>query len=971
VDAVSLTGTAAACYNSKDVATANLVTFGGLSLTGTGFGNYSLTASTQAATITVKALTYSGLSVPPSKVYDGTKNAVVSGTAALQTTEPAGSGTTSDGKPYDVDVVSLTGTATACYNSKDVPTANLVTFGGLSLTGTGFGNYSLTATTQVATITPKALTYSGLSVPANKVYDGTPTAVVSGTAALQSAEAAGAGSTADGKPYSVDSVGLTGTPTAAYNTKDVATANLVTFGGVSLTGNANGDYTLTALTQAATITPKALTYSGLTVPASKVYDGTTTGVVNGTAALQSAEAAGTGTTSDGKPYSVDSVGLTGTATACYNSKDVAAATTVTFAGLSLTGNANGDYTLTALTQAATITPKALTYSGPTVPASKVYDGTTTAVVSGTAALQSAEAAGAGSTADGKPYTVDSVGLTGTLTAAYNTKDVATANVVTFAGVCLTGNANGNYTLTALTRAATITSKALFVVGLSANNKCFDGNTTATLSGTAALLGAETAGAGSTTDGKPYTGDTVSLSSTAGSAFIGTFASNGPGDGLNVGVSGNSLTGAQANDYKLVANEQSGLTANINVPPTANVDYNTQSVPYGCSVMFTVSASDPDSAAASLVVAATNYTFNGGSPIQGLPNGIFLVPAGTATWQVTGGAQAPVGTYVITVAVQDQCGAQGTVSFTLNVTSGTVTPLADSFYTGPTFYWTSGSGSSSATLTLMATLKDAGTCLGDIRTAKVSFYVRDPVALTLTPINGAQNLPVGLVNPGDTTTGTASANVQYNIGNSSAATLQIAVVVGGNYAANNPTTDQMITIAVPVPGGQICGGGTMNNAADFGSSGMLKGSANDPACFSFYVQYNKGGSNPQGSVQIFDKSYYKTDGTLDTVLHTYMFKSTSISVLSVLPGNSVTNGIAQFTSKANVIEILANGTESSIEGNDVMSLSLTDYSTMTGNMKPNTIGITINRSKGGTWYSSDWNGTKTVEKMPASGTISIK
>src|SRR5206468_7553999 len=118
----------------------------------------------------------------------------------------------------------------------------------------------------------------------------------------------------------------------------------------------------------------------------------------------------------------------------------------------------------------------------------------------------------------------------------------------------------------------------------------------------------------------------------------------------------------------------------------------------------------------------------------------------------------------------------------------------------------------------ATLKDAGTCVGDIRTAKVSFYVRDPIAGTLSPINGAQNLPVGLVNPGDTTVGTASATVQYNI-SGSAQGLVIAVVVGGNYAANNPTTDQLITIAVPVAGGQICGGGTINNAADFGSSGM--------------------------------------------------------------------------------------------------------------------------------------------------------
>ena len=129
-----------------------------------------------------------------------------------------------------------------------------------------------------------------------------------------------------------------------------------------MTGTNSSDYTLTLSTQAATITPKALTYSGLTVPASKVYDGTTTAVVSGTAALQ-ADGGSAGSTSDGKPYTGDTVSLTGTATGTYNSKDVATATTVTFGGLSLTGTGNGDYTLTASTQAATITPKALTYSG--------------------------------------------------------------------------------------------------------------------------------------------------------------------------------------------------------------------------------------------------------------------------------------------------------------------------------------------------------------------------------------------------------------------------------------------------------------------------------------------------------------------------------------------------------------------------------------------------------------------------------
>ena len=233
---------------------------------------------------------------------------------------------------------------------------------------------------------------SGLSVPASKVYDATTTAAVSGTAALAASEAAGAGSSADGKPYTGDTVSITGTATGTYNSKDVATATTVTYGGLSLTGAQAGDYTLTIETAAsATITAKALTMSGLSVPASKVYDGTTTASVSGTAALASTEAPTFGTGGDGKPYTGDTVSVTGTATGTYNSKYVGTATTVTYGGLSLAGAQAGDYTLTIETAAAaTITTKALTMSGLTVPASKVYDGTTTAVVSGTAALAAAE-----------------------------------------------------------------------------------------------------------------------------------------------------------------------------------------------------------------------------------------------------------------------------------------------------------------------------------------------------------------------------------------------------------------------------------------------------------------------------------------------------------------------------------------------------------------------------------------------------
>src|SRR5207253_7494211 len=153
-------------------------------------------------------------------------------------------------------------------------------------------------------------------VPASKIYDGTTGATPSGAAALLAAETAGTGTTADGKPYTVDSVGVTGTATATYNSKDVATATTVTFSGLSLSGTDAGNYTATTPTQAATITPKALSVSGLAA-SSKVYNALTSATLTGTATVQAAEATGTGTTSDGKPYTVDSVSAAGTAVGTF------------------------------------------------------------------------------------------------------------------------------------------------------------------------------------------------------------------------------------------------------------------------------------------------------------------------------------------------------------------------------------------------------------------------------------------------------------------------------------------------------------------------------------------------------------------------------------------------------------------------------------------------------------------------------
>ena len=455
-------------------------------------------------------------------------------------------------------------------------------------------NYAVTFVSNTnGAIAPKVLTDSGLSVPSSKVYDGTTTAVVSGTAALQAAETAGSGTTSDGKPYSGDTVSVTGTPAAAYNSKDVATATTVTFGGLSLTGAQAGDYSFTASTQAATITPKALTYGGLSVPSSKVYDGTTTAAVSGTAALQAAETAGSGTTSDGKPYSGDTVSVTGTPTATYNSKDVATATTVTFGGVSVSGSSGGDYMLTTLTQSATITPRTVTASivgNPT----KTYDGKTGA------ALTSANFNLSGLVGSESFTVTQTVGT-------YNSKDVATANAVT------ASLSPGNFTPGPGTLATNYTLPTSASGAATINPHAFTDQ-----------IGNDSHSYGSTDNFATDLGTTINTGVNGENLSI-TYSS--PGNTATAGVGTHPITGTLANG--------TGLTSDYAVtlePGTLAVS----------PAALTITASDETT------TAGQTLNFGGGSTLftsSGLQNGETI---GSVTLTVSGnGGAATAGSYAIT------------------------------------------------------------------------------------------------------------------------------------------------------------------------------------------------------------------------------------------------------------------------------------------------------------------------------------
>ncbi|WP_017461806.1 YDG domain-containing protein [Dyella ginsengisoli] len=341
-DAVSLVASSTtANFGDANAGTGKTVTVGGLSLSGSAAGNYTLLGTqTTRADITPKALTLSGLTAA-SKVYDGTTTTSVTTWGSL--TGIVGS-----------DAVSLVDSgASAAFADANAGTGKTVTVGGLALGGSAAGNYTLLgAQTTTADITPKALTLSGLTA-ASKVYDGTTATSVTSWGSLTGIVGS-------------DAVSLVASSTTAnFSDANAGTGKTVTVGGLALGGSAAGNYTLLgAQTTRANITPKALTLSGLSA-SNKVYDGSTTASIIHWGSL-------TGVVGS------DAVSLaTSTTTANFADANAGTGKTVTVGGLALSGSAAGNYTLLGTqTTRADITSRPLTASLIGM-ISKPYDGTAT------------------------------------------------------------------------------------------------------------------------------------------------------------------------------------------------------------------------------------------------------------------------------------------------------------------------------------------------------------------------------------------------------------------------------------------------------------------------------------------------------------------------------------------------------------------------------------------------------------------
>jgi hypothetical protein len=413
-DVTLVTSNAVAYFADKNVGTNKPVTVTGLALDGAAAANYTLVDPTNVtADITTAGLTVAGVTAA-SKVYDGTTNAQLNGTATL------------NGEVSGDDVSLATGGVSAAFAGPNVGTGIPVTVSGYAITGADAGNYTLTPPSGLAAdITAATLT---ITATANtKTYDGSTSASATPTAS-----------------------GLQGSDTVTglaeiYDTKNVGSAKTLNVSAYTVNdGNAGGNYTVNTVASTAGVINQAV----LTITAAantKIYDGST-----------SASAIPTISGLQGS----DSVsGLAET----YDTKNVGTGKTLSVSAYMVNdGNTGGNYTVsTAVSTAGVINQATLTITA--AANTKTYDGTTSAAatpttsglqgsdsVTGLAETYDTKNAGTGKTLSVSVYTVNdgNAGANYTVSTVANTSGVIDQATLTITAAANTKTYDGTVSATA-------------------------------------------------------------------------------------------------------------------------------------------------------------------------------------------------------------------------------------------------------------------------------------------------------------------------------------------------------------------------------------------------------------------------------------------------------------------------------------------------------------------------------------------
>jgi hypothetical protein len=319
-------------------------------------------------------------------------------------------------------------------------------------------------------------------------------------------------------------------------------------------------------------------------------------------------------------------------------------------------------------------------------------------------------------------------------------------------------------------------------------------------------------------------------------------------------------------------------------------------------------------------------------------GVVATDNGNVTCGGTGQFANPnVGTWTVTGTIALSGSASG--NYVLSSTSPTTTATifvcdnAVTRYIGETLFITSGSSTTTAKVTLTASITDP-TGLG-LAGATVTFTD------LLTNKVLAAGVPVSQV-PGAPASGTANAIVTLSSGNYGSDSYLILVSLGGNYDnGTQPIVDKTATIVVsqPAAANTIKGGGTIQDTALTGVAGTYLSGL--PVTYSVGLNYNNKLTNLQGQIKL---TIPQADGSAIVI------KSNSLSSMSVTTLPGINNKQATVYTKASISRINADLTTTAIEGGITLRFDVTDMNDDT----LDAVGFTALSAKDSTlFYSNDW------------------
>jgi hypothetical protein len=391
-----------------------------------------------------------------------------------------------------------------------------------------------------------------------------------------------------------------------------------------------------------------------------------------------------------------------------------------------------------------------------------------------------------------------------------------------------GNANYNAAADA-TQTLTVNPKSLTITGLTANSKYEDGNTNATLTGTAALSGV-------------ISGDDVSLTGTA----VGTFASAAVGININVTVSNLSLTGTSASNYSLttliltadiIANSptifSSGTLSAVNTtygsasPSPSSFSVSAQSLtdpvtitaPSGFEVSTNISSGYSSSinvgtsgtlASTTIYVRLTNATTVAASPYSGnivlSSNGATSVNVATASSTVS---QKNLTITGMTTANKVYDGTNSAI-----VTGGSLVGILGSDVVTLTQSGTFAQTSVGTNIVITSTSTIGGAASGNYTLTQPSLTLRD---ITTKPLSITTATIASKVYDGTTTSGTVTAGTLSGFIGSDTVVVASA---NGTYSDANVGTGKTATITYTLGNGTNGGLATNYSLANTSATGNI-------------------------------------------------------------------------------------------------------------------------------------------------------